>query len=435
MNFESPTRVLSLVGLFSLSTSALHSQWIQQSFPTNELLEKVRFVDSLNGWVIAENHLYKTTDGGMIWDSKLPLTNGGYALCAPNQNIVLCSSNTLTYPFYDALRKTTDGGGSWQTIDSGKGYRYFKFQFLDADTGFVAGSAVSPSQIDTPIVRKTTDAGLTWHTIFTVSNAGDDMMGISFIDGQTAWAVTYFGLMYHTTDGGQSWDFQDSVGRASPDHYVPVRDVQFTTRDSGWAVGGITGSNVIARTIDGGATWSFLSPGGGSLREIAMLNSHVGWFVGSINFPPFIARTTNAGESWVQQYTVPMTTTGLESISMLTENYGWAVGEQGIYRTINGGVTGIDETSYQPMRSFLEQNYPNPFNPSTTIKFELPRTSHVNLSVYDVLGRQVSVLVNERTNAGVYEVKFDASGLASGVYFYRLIAGSFTQTKKLLLLR
>ena len=83
----------------------------------------------------------------------------------------------------------------------------------------------------------------------------------------------------------------------------------------------------------------------------------------------------------------------------------------------------------------LYDNYPNPFNPSTTIKFDLPKSSQVNLKVYDILGREVSVLVNEKREAGAYEVKFDGSALASGMYFYRIQAGSFVQTKKLLLLK
>jgi len=83
----------------------------------------------------------------------------------------------------------------------------------------------------------------------------------------------------------------------------------------------------------------------------------------------------------------------------------------------------------------LRQNYPNPFNPSTTIKYELPRSSEVRLSVYDMLGREVAILVNERMNAGVHEVKFDGSGLASGVYLYRMWAGEFVATKRLLLLK
>jgi hypothetical protein len=83
----------------------------------------------------------------------------------------------------------------------------------------------------------------------------------------------------------------------------------------------------------------------------------------------------------------------------------------------------------------LAQNYPNPFNPSTTIRYELPVSAEVSLTVCDILGREVSVLVNERKEAGTYEVKFDASVLSSGVYLYRLSAGDFVQSRKLLYLK
>ncbi len=95
----------------------------------------------------------------------------------------------------------------------------------------------------------------------------------------------------------------------------------------------------------------------------------------------------------------------------------------------------IADRQVLPTEFMLAQNYPNPFNPSTTIKFELPRASLVSLTVYDILGRQVSVLVNERREAGVHEVKFDGSNLASGVYLCRLTAGEFIQTRKLILVR
>jgi len=78
----------------------------------------------------------------------------------------------------------------------------------------------------------------------------------------------------------------------------------------------------------------------------------------------------------------------------------------------------------------LEQNYPNPFNPSTVISYQLPVTSEVTLKVYNVLGNEVATLVDEYKPAGSYETKFDASGLASGIYFYQLKAGTFVQTNK-----
>ena len=83
----------------------------------------------------------------------------------------------------------------------------------------------------------------------------------------------------------------------------------------------------------------------------------------------------------------------------------------------------------------LEQNYPNPFNPSTVIKYQLPAAGQVQLVVYDMLGREVKVLLNEMKAPGSYEVRFDAAGLASGVYLCRLTAGGFVQTRKMIFAR
>ncbi len=114
--------------------------------------------------------------------------------------------------------------------------------------------------------------------------------------------------------------------------------------------------------------------------------------------------------------------------------------------TINGTLTGIGtfcnapvdvevDTALIPNKFELSQNYPNPFNPSTRIKYQVAINSQVSLKVYDVLGDEVATLVNEEKPAGSYEVEFDASHLSSGVYFYKLQAGSFVETRKIILLR
>jgi len=99
------------------------------------------------------------------------------------------------------------------------------------------------------------------------------------------------------------------------------------------------------------------------------------------------------------------------------------------------GTTGVNETPMVPVVFKLEQNYPNPFNPTTTIIYSIPTNSDVRLTVYDILGREVKVLVNEKKGPGVYTASLNGGQLASGVYFYRLVAGSNIITKKMLLLK
>ncbi len=100
------------------------------------------------------------------------------------------------------------------------------------------------------------------------------------------------------------------------------------------------------------------------------------------------------------------------------------------------GVTGVaQEVATTPQSYALGQNFPNPFNPTTVINYSIPGSGQTTLTVYDLLGREVQTLVNEYQNAGTYSFSFDASKLTSGVYYYRLQSGSFTQTKKLMLVK
>jgi hypothetical protein len=98
-------------------------------------------------------------------------------------------------------------------------------------------------------------------------------------------------------------------------------------------------------------------------------------------------------------------------------------------------LTSVFEDMGTPASFQLYQNYPNPFNPSTIIKYRLSTASHVRITIVDLLGREVRTLLNEQKSAGSYQVSWNASGVPSGVYFYRLQAGSFTETQKLILLK
>jgi hypothetical protein len=112
-----------------------------------------------------------------------------------------------------------------------------------------------------------------------------------------------------------------------------------------------------------------------------------------------------------------------------TNDIGWKVLQY------TQGTTGIQNKSTVVSNFKLSQNYPNPFNPTTTIQYEIPNSGLVTLKVYDILGREVKTLVNQHKNSGSYEVNFNAGNFSSGVYFYRLQAGNFIQTKKMILLK
>ena len=107
---------------------------------------------------------------------------------------------------------------------------------------------------------------------------------------------------------------------------------------------------------------------------------------------------------------------------------------EGIFEITNY-ATGIDDDGQLPVEFSLEQNYPNPFNPSTRIAFELPTAATVKLTVFNLAGQEVAKLVNEQRNAGRHEITFEAGNLPSGIYFYRIQAGNYISTRKMMLVR
>ena len=98
-------------------------------------------------------------------------------------------------------------------------------------------------------------------------------------------------------------------------------------------------------------------------------------------------------------------------------------------------IVSVEDEGEVPLEFKLEQNYPNPFNPTTSIKFSVKQREQVVLKVYDIIGNEIATLINQPMDAGSYSLTFDASSLASGVYIYRINAGSFVSTKKMMLLK
>ena len=153
-------------------------------------------------------------------------------------------------------------------------------------------------------------------------------------------------------------------------------------------------------------------------------NNAISWWAFDAGFE-ILASTTGQIKSAVGQAFVGPTRQSLNQIES-----GFLVDT--LFR---GPLVSIVEEPDLPQTYSLGQNYPNPFNPSTRIPFSLPKSERVTIEIYDLLGRLVARLLNEQKESGYYQVTWDAHGQASGVYLYRLQAGSFTQTRKFMLLR
>jgi hypothetical protein len=174
-----------------------------------------------------------------------------------------------------------------------------------------------------------------------------------------------------------------------------------------------------------------------ALRDVVAPTNEVAYACGWYGV---MFKTNDGGNFW--GYHSSGTQRHLNAVHFLNERRGFAVGDSGtILFTANGGVTSVTDPSFLPRELVLYQNFPNPFNPTTTITYTLSSQerervrSQLTLKVYDLLGREVATLVNGVEEPGSKSVEWNAAGMASGVYFYRLSTAGFTQTKKLILAR
>jgi hypothetical protein len=146
-----------------------------------------------------------------------------------------------------------------------------------------------------------------------------------------------------------------------------------------------------------------------------------------------IFRSTDNGDTWLAVGENPF---GNQLYAMVIDKAGYIIAgtDAGVFRSAQS-TTGETAFSLLPTEYSLEQNYPNPFNPGTTIRFKLPAASFTALRIFNMLGQEVAVLVNEMKNAGTHTVSWNPVNLSSGVYFYRVQAGQFVETKKLLFVK
>ncbi len=188
----------------------------------------------------------------------------------------------------------------------------------------------------------------------------------------------------------------------------------------------------VFRCTNDGSSWVAVNSGLTDTLVKALAMSGPNLFAGTDSGGVFLS--TNFGNSWAP------VSSGLTNLVI----HSLAIGGASLFAATDNGVwirplsemTGVKLGMNEiPEMYSLTQNYPNPFNPSTTISFDLPSRSYVTLKVFDIIGREVSTIVSGEFQAGSYTRQWNAAKMASGVYFYRLTAGNFVNTKKLLLLK
>ncbi len=450
--------------------------------------------DSSKRVIAGTNHgILVSTDEGASW---MPQIIGWWPATYPDPIISLAvgpNGYIFASTESDGVFRSTDDGTTWSKVALSSEV----IRSIAIDTSgniFYAGEPAGP--VATSGVFRSTDLGRTWKCLGQ-PGISQDVWALEIDPQGHIFAGSNGGGIYRSTDDGDSWKWMADLKSDVLSFAVDSRGTIFagtdgngiwcTSDDGGnWAQTGLTSLSVLCLTVnhvgsilagtnkgiyastDGGITWSqcLLE----SVSAIWTAPSGTLFASGSTIF-----RSTNNGNTWVTINSAPALVSSFASNSTGTVYIGsyrtgvyestddgdswiesndgladlWiaslAVGPSGqVYAGGQAGDLYATENSTSSLRKLakgipkvfeLYQNYPNPFNPSTTIVYDLPRRSQVVLAVYDVLGRNVRILVNGEKPAGSYRVTFDASSLPSGVYFCRLLAGGFVRTKKLMLVK
>jgi hypothetical protein len=384
--------------LSALLSYNINSQFVPTSGPSGGAVYcmftsgDILYAGTQNGGV------FKTTDHGDSW---INLNNGMgtpliYCLTGTG-NTVLAGTNTGLY-------RSLDGGANWSLINYGV-------------ASWVKSITVNGSDIylgnDAGKIYKSVNNGTNW-TLF-ANNMTGEITSILFHNGIIYAAASMNGV-YASSNGGANWQFEN-VGYLISVLYP-------------------TGNVIRLGTGNGGKKNT--NPMGGWVQDIQWINyvkgyASVGTYI-IAGMSTGMFWSSNNGATWNDPIAGYIFGAYVHSMGQNSEYVFAGLGS--VYRRPASQFTGLNTLSTNVPDEFsLSQNYPNPFNPGTNIKFGIPKSANIILSVYNQLGESVAVLVNQKLEAGEYEYYFDASNLSSGVYYYKLIAGDQTSVKKMILIK
>lgn len=441
--------------LFFLSLTDGYSQWtLAGQVASAGTFPSISVVDQNTVWVaggIAPNPtVARTTNGGTNW-TVIPTTGITlelYCIWAVDANTAFVGDGGASGGLGGNARfyKTTNAGQNWTLIAStgGTGGFFNGIVFSKINPNFGIAQSDPPAGLGQPYyVSVTTDGGVTWTITNPPGNAGaaSAQNSIVVIDDQ----FYGFGLnagpgrVDFTSNGGSNWNTR-TVGLTSTNNFTSG----FAMSDN--KLNGIAALESslpnIARTTDGGLTWATVNVGTGFTGYCTckwIEGTRTCYISAAVGGTGVVKKSTDAGVTWTTMSTFGLTgITHMEFRRVGTNVYGYAATSNGAILKVTDVVTEVISTNNTiPVNYELEQNFPNPFNPTTTINFSIPILSNVTLKIYDVLGNEVTTLLKEQLNTGNYSTFFNASGYASGVYYYKINIENgeknFSQTQKMIL--
>jgi photosystem II stability/assembly factor-like uncharacterized protein len=411
--------LFDLFFLFTI-TNLLPAQWIQTNGIQGEYITSNLVVSSPNLVAGAIGGLFVTVDSGATWSRVNIVGNDSSVTAIAVGSNGVGGTNLFASSFGPRVFLSTDNGITWSV--SGILSSSQPHSLVVSSHSLFAGTYAG--------IYRSTNNGATW----TPANNGLPytfslpLIWTLAASGTNLFAGTIGNGLFLSTDDGMKWT-QVTNGLRTSDNVTKVF-VSGTT-----ILAGVL-NNGVFRSTDNGTSWSKSKT---SLADTVLNNVNDFTAYGTMMFASEYSSgvwiSKDAGENWA-----PINT-GLPNVSVMAlavygTNLYAAAGFTICRRSLSELLTSVSiSKGIIPICPILEQNYPNPFNPSTTISFSLPSRSLVSLKVFDDLGREMSSLFSEVLPAGTYSRKWNATGFPSGIYFYRLQTASFTETKKLLLLR
>ncbi len=317
---------------------------------------------------------------------------------------------------------STNNGTNWTAVTPRSGGELYVYCFAAIGTNVFVGTLHG--------VYLSTNNGTSWTAVDSGMTAG--RINVLVPNGSNLLCGTSGAGAFRSTNNGTSWT-AINTGLTSTYGYIDAMAVIGTSLFAGSYQTGVFIST------DNGANWKAASnglPKNISIYYPIIAFAASGTNLFAANYGAGVYLSTNNGTTWTS-VNAGLPHLGIRALAV-KGTYLFAGGDStGVCRRpLSEMITSVEQSSAElPAEFSLSQNYPNPFNPTTSIRYDVSYAAHVRLAVYDVLGREVDVLVNGPLQPGRYEAVFDGRNLASGVYLYRLEAGSFGQTRRLCLLR